>query len=441
MEATLDYKVEIEDLSGCKRRVRFEIPAATAAGEFDSTVRKYSKLARLPGFRPGKAPAGIIKNRYKNEIREEVTQELMGRAYRQMLQERDLKPLGNPHIESLEYEPGGPLRFGVELEVLPQFEAPDYRGLRYKQEPVMATDVEIDEALDKLRDRHATVVTVEDRAAEDGDFVHVDLAGSYPDEPGHNHPHEPFEEKDLVVALGDQNTHASFTENLRGVRPGESRSFAVAYAGDYPEKRIAGHTMSYTVVVKDIKNRRLPELNDEFARDVGDNQTLAELRDRIRAELQAAHSANEQASTRKQLLDQLVENLQVDVPDTLVEAELDSRIQSAAYNMAYRGVNPAKANIDWAKVRDQLRPEALHEAKAQMILSRVAENEKLDPSQEEIDQEIDRIAQRGGQPPEKVRQYFVKGERVESLRRDLRRRKAMELIYSSAQYEGQSTKD
>lgn len=435
MEDTLNFKLEVEEVSGCKRKLHGEIPAQAATAEYDALVRKYSKIVRLPGFRPGRVPTGIVKNRFKNELREEVTQELVRRAFQQITEEQGLKAVGPPQVESLQYELGGPIRFVVTLEVLPEFEVSDYQGLTYKPEPIVVTDVEVDEALARVRENSATLQPVEGRSAQDGDAVHIDLEGTYRLEPGHDHPHAPFQQKDLVVAIGDKNTHPAFTENLRGSSVGDSRMFEVDYPADYPEKKIAGHKMQYSVQVKEIKYKSLPELNDEFARDVGEFQTLEELRGKIRQDLQAAAEKNQREANQLLLLDQLLARVRVDVPDALVQAQIDKKLESVAYNMAHRGINPARANIDWSKVRSDLAPDAIHAVKGQMVLDKVARNESLEPSAEEVDQELEGLARISKQPVEKIRQYFLQNGRIETLRADLRRRKALQWLYSNAKPE------
>src|SRR5690606_6066054 len=301
------------------------------------------------GFRPGKAPLGLIKRRFGSDIRSEVIQSLLPESYEQAVREKAVKPLGQPELENIEYEEGKPLTYEAKIEIIPEIKLPDYRGLEVEVPALEVTDKDVEERLEALRKENATLQAVEDRAVAEGDFVTIDLSGEYVLAEGedHGHQHDPIDEEDVQVHVGDEHTHAAFNENLPGMNIGEEKTFEVEYGKDYPEKRLAGHKVRFRVEVTDIKQEVLPELNDEFAKDLGEHDSLESLKAELRAELEGGASRRKEELTKQKVVEKLTELAQFEVPNVLVEERLDQRLRDLAYNIAYQGVDPSRANINW----------------------------------------------------------------------------------------------
>lgn len=431
---TMEIRVDLTDISSVEKKLKVEVPAEDTSREFERIARDFKKQARLPGFRPGKAPLGLIKRRFSNDIRSEVIQKLLPESYEQAVQEAAVKPLGQPDLENIECEEGKPLIYEAKVEITPEISLPEYRGLEVEvpEEPV--SDEDVQERLEALREENATLQSVEDRPVAEGDFVTIDLKGEYllTDEEEHQHQHDPINEEDVEVHVGDEHTHSAFNENLPGMNIGEEKTFEVEYGEDYPEKRLAGHKVRFQVEVTDIKQRVLPELNDEFARDLGEHDSLESLKEELRSELEDRRTRERDNLTQQKIVERLSELTKFDVPKVLINERVDERLRDFAYNIAYQGVDPSRANIDWQKIREGMKPEAEEDVRAQLILAEIGRQEGLEVASEEIDEEIGRIASGTDQPEEKVRQYFLQDERMEGLKDQVLRRKALKLVVEHA---------
>lgn len=436
----MEIRVDLEDISTVEKKLKVVVPAEDTSREFERIARDFKKQARLPGFRPGKAPLGLIKRRFSNDIRTEVIQSLLPESYEQAVREKAVKPLGQPELENIECEEGKPLTYEAKIEITPEIKLPDYRGLRVEVPAQVATDKEVEERLEALREENATLQAVEDRPVAEGDFVTIDLKGEYVlAEEGHGHQHDPINEEDVQVHVGDEQTHSAFNENLPGMNIGEEKTFEVEYEKDYPEKRLAGHRVRFRVEVTDIKRQVLPELNDEFARDLGEHDSLESLKEELRAELEARITRQKEELTRQKVVQKLTDLVPFEVPKVLIEERLDKRLRDLAYNMAYQGVDPSRAKINWQKVREEIRPEAEQDVRAGLILGEVARQEGIDVSTEEIEEEIARMVKNTEQPEEKIRQYLLQNGRMEGLKSELLRRKALDLIMEHARIETANT--
>jgi trigger factor len=427
----MDIQVELEEIGSVKRKLTIEIPAENAAKEFDRVARDFKKHANLPGFRRGKAPLQLIKRRFEADIRGEVVQKLVPDSYEQAIKEKDLRPLGQPNLENLSAREGDPLQFDAFIEIMPAISLPKYKGLSVEVESTPVTVDEVENELEQLRERNAKLVSVEDRLAEEGDFVTINLKGEYLDDgvPG---AEEPVSEEGVVVQLGDEQTHKSFSEGLMGVEEGDQKSFDVDYPEDYPEKKLAGRSLRFSVKVTEIKCKELPELNDEFAKDLRDFETIEELRTKIRETLEETRARNRENEVRKALTTKLSESVEFEIPEVLVEERTNERLRDLAANVVSQGLDPSRSKIDWLKIKKDMKSDVVEEVKTRMLLDAVAEQEGIEVSQEELEGEIDRIAESMQQPREKVTQYFRQENRLEGLRADIQRQKALGIIRETA---------
>ena len=270
----MDIQVELEEISSVKRKLTIEVPAEVVAKEFDRVAKDFKKHANLPGFRKGKAPLSLIKRRFAGDIKGEVVQKLVPETYDQAIKDRELKPLGQPNLENLAVKEGEPLVFDAHFEVNPEIVLPKYKKLSVQVARQEVSVEDIDKELETLRERNAQLVAVEDRASEDGDLVSVDLRGEYLLDDETSPVPDPISEEGVVVHLGDEQTQKDFSEALTGVREGDEKSFEVEYPEDYPEKKLAGQRVRFSVKVGEIKCKALPELNDDFAKDLREYERL-----------------------------------------------------------------------------------------------------------------------------------------------------------------------
>ena len=433
----MDIQVQLEDLSTVKKKLKVEIPAETALRETNRVANEYRKHARLPGFRPGKAPLELVKRRFQKDIRQDVLQKLIPESYDQAIKEQDLRPLGRPSLENMDFEEGKPIVYEARLEVGPKVSVPPYKGLEVSAEEPTVSEEDIDQEIDKLREKHAHLVSVEGRTVRDGDYAAVDLRGEYVDQSAEGRRKErsqvaPIEEENVLLKVGDESTLQAFNEALLGMSVGEEKTCQVEYPPKYPTEKLAGRKVLFQLRLNEIKKKDLPEANDEFAKDLGDYTTLAQLRERVRADLKELREKNRETALKNKLIDKLVEGESFEIPDLMVEGRLDEKVRDLAYNIAAQGVDPSKANVDWMKLRVQLRPEAEKEVRARVVLGEIANQEHLEVASEDLERELDRMANSVNQPKEKLRQQLEKDNRMEELRGEILRREALSLVFQNA---------
>jgi trigger factor len=417
--------LEIVDISGCKKNLVAEVPVEQVEEEFGQLARKYARQAKVPGFRPGKVPLNIVKQRYNAELRSDVTQEIISRTWKQAIAERGLEPLSEPVVEKVEADPGLPLKFTVSFEVAPKIEVTDYKGMAVTLAPATVKDEDVAVALEHFREDHAQYIPVENGVVGDGHFVTATLDGEFED------GGKPIHEEDVTLSVGAPQTNREFSENLQGARIDEERSFDVAYPEEYRQKRLAGKRVHYRVKIKDIKEKQLPELNGDFARDIG-AAGLEELQGRIRDEMvtKAKQAAEEKA--RETILDQIVQRLSFDVPEVLIREELEDNARRIAANLARQGIDVSKTSIDWKKVFDEERPFAEKAVRRRLVLEAIARQEQLVVTDQEVDAEFEKLAGRGGKSSAAIKAQFEKDQRLQAFRLYLLQNKALDFIYRSA---------
>ncbi len=435
----MDIRVEVEDLSSVKKKLTVEVSADAALQEFRKIAGKFRGAVSLPGFRRGKAPLAIVKNRFKQEIEEELYGQIVPLATRDALDQQDFDAVGEPSYGELQYMEGKPLSFWLEVEVKPEFSTPNYRGLKVTAPVIEVSDEDVANELERLRDRYASLSPVEGRSAEEGDYATVDLTGRFlpvgeEDQPERGDPAS-IDQEDYSIVVGGENTHPSFTRALVGMRLGEQEEFEVEYDGDHSDQRLAGRKVGYRLQLKELKVKELPELDDDFVADLDlgeELSTLEDLRQRVRSRLQEAAKEQRTAQIRNELRGQLVGGVTFDVPESMVENRIDRHVSQMAYNMVGQGVNPEKVPIDWQRLRREVRPEAERDVKLALILSRIAEAEGLQAQQADVDAEIEAMAASSRQAADKVRERLEEEGGMEGLRLQIARRKAMQFVEEGA---------
>ncbi|HTV58312.1 MAG TPA: trigger factor [Verrucomicrobiae bacterium] len=423
----------------CKRELELEIPAENVQKAAEKIARDIARVARIPGFRPGKAPVTLIRRRFADDIQGEVLQSLVPEFLEKALDEKNLIPVGRPEVDQVHFHDGEPLKFRAVFEVLPEFDLGDYKNLEIQIDAVEAGDAQVDKALDELRERAATYVPVEGRPAHDGDFVLLKLAGT-PVGGG-----DPIQADNILCHIGAEETLETFTENLRGASAGETKKFRTVYPEDFPDTKLAGKTYDYAAEVQGIKEKKLPELNDEFAKDAagaaGGVETLAQLRDKIRADLLAARDQQQAAQAREKILEALVKRHDFPVPATLVEHQMDVRLERLVRTFAAQGIDPRGVNVDWVSLRRRQHDRALDDVKAEILLDRIATAEKIDASDEDLDKEIAALAERGGESATVLRARLTKQGALDRMKSKLRSDKTLDWLYSNARIETATTRE
>jgi trigger factor len=421
----------------CKREVELEIPADNVQKATEKVARDIARVARIPGFRPGKAPVTLIRRRFAEDIKGEVVQSLVPEFLEKALDEKKLVPVTRPEVDKVEFKEGEPLKFRATFEVLPEFELGDYKDLTVQVEAVDVGDAQVDKMIEDLRERAGTFVPLEGRAAQDGDVAQIKLTGT-PVGGG-----DQVQADSVLCHLGAEETLEAFTENLRGTSPGDTKRFRVEYPKDYPDPKLSEKTYDYVAEVRSLKQKKLPELNDEFAKDAAGIEgaglagvsTVAELRQRIRENLEAARNDRQAAEAREKILDALVKRHDFPVPEALVENQLDVRLERVVRSLAAQGVDPRAVNVDWASLRNRQRDRATADVKAELLLDRIASAEKIEATDEDVNKEIETLAQRSGESATSIRARLTKQGALDRMISKLRSDKTIEWLYRTAHIE------
>jgi len=427
-------KTELIDVSPTRKEIRIEIEPAQIRDAYDRISNQYSKAASVPGFRPGHAPTSVVRARYKSEIRTEVLRELIPEAVNDAINEHSLNPLGEPNVEldntaALEHLGEEPLTIKVGVEVLPEVQLENYKGLEVNRRKRPITDADVDRMIDGLRDASASLQPVEDRASELGDTVTVNARGNFVEEP----EEEEIKVDDVEVVLGGPGVQKEFTENLTGVRPEESRTFTVEYPADFTSPGLAGKTVQYTTEVTSVRQKELPELDDEWAQSLGgDFDSVETLKAKVREDLEARATAESDHLLRDEIMKKLLEAHQFEVPESLVNQQTQHRMETVARQMMQRGIDPRNPELKWESAREELMVQAEEDVRATMLLEKIAEVENIAVSDEEVEAEINAIATASRQPVEQVRAALTKDGGERSIAHRLRSRKALDLLVENA---------
>ena len=415
-------------VEGCKHEIEITVPLEDIARETDRVVANIQQKAELPGFRPGKAPASLIRTKFSHQVREDVLENLLPKYFKQKVDEEHLEVVGRPNVKDVHFHEGEPLRFKAEFEVAPEIELNDYRGVTVHYSEPAVTDEDIAKRLDEIREQKAQFVNVEPRAVVDGDYAVVTLDSISGVE-------QPVHQDEVVLHVGDPDTMAGFSEALRGMSPGEEKEFDVSYPEDFGQAKLAGKTVRFRAALTMIRTKELPELNDEFAQDLGDYRTLDDLRDAVRKAIFAEREFSAQQKAKDELVERLVETHEFPVPEAYIERQIEAQVENQFRQLAERGVDPAKLKIDWAKLKESQRPKALHDVKASLLIDKVAEREAITPTNDEVDAEVQRIAKQQREPVAAVRKKLQKEGVLNRIAYQIRSNKTLNFLFEHARKE------
>ena len=414
-----------------KREISVEIPAAEVARETESQIQRYQKSARLPGFRAGHVPASIIRQRFGDGLKNDVIEALVPKYFRREAEKQGLIPVSQPRVTDLHMQDGEPLRFKASFEVLPEIRVEGYKELRADKPEIAVTDEEVEQALNSVREQHATYTTVEGRALAGGDFAQASMDGK----PKNAADAEaasanPVHMDDVLIEIGGKNTVPEFSQNLTGASAGEERTFDVSYAEDISDKRLAGKTFIYTVKVNGIKQKSLPELNDEFAKELGEFSSLDQVRKQIRENMEAEKRHTAEQGAKDKLVADLVKQNDFEVPESLVDRQIDLRLERGLRALAAQGMKMEDLKkMDLPRLRAGQRDQAIHDVKSSLLLERIAELEKIEVRDEEVGREIDALAKQSKQTSETVRVRLTEDGGLDRIRMRIRSEKTLDFLY------------
>jgi trigger factor len=323
------------------------------------------------------------------------------------------------------FHEGEPLRFKASFEVFPEFELAPYTGIEVPYRQPEVTDDDIAARIEKLRESRATYVNEEPRPIEDGDYAVISLESISGAEP-------PIKSDEVVVLLNGPETLAGFTENLRGASPGDEKDFDVIYPEDYGEEKLAGRSVRFHVNVKGLRRRELPEVNDEFAQDVGDFRNMDELKEQLRKTIFSQRETESQRESKDVLVEKLVDANEFPVPERFVEGQIQTRVENRLRSLAQRGVDPRSINLDWAKIKENQRDTAIREVRASLILSRIAEREAIVVTNEEVDREVQRVSQQTREPIAAVRKRLTDEGTLDRIASTIHTEKTLNFLFEKA---------
>ncbi len=410
----------------CRRELELEIPAEEVSKAMERVAKEFARVARVPGFRPGKAPVSLIRRRFADDIKGEVLQSLVPQRVEKAVAEQKLTPVSQPQVDKLDFNEGQPLKFRAVFEVLPEFELGNYKSLEFEMPALDITDDDVTKTLEEMRERAAAFAPVEGRAIQDGDFAQVKLLGT-PDGGG-----DPLQADSVLCHIGAEETMEPFNANLKGANIGEHKNFDAEYPADYPDAKLAGKKFHYAVEVLGIKTKKLPELNDDFAKDVSEATTLDELKKKVREGLEHQRDHKHKQLLHEKVLAEIVKLHDFPVPEALVEHQMDVRLERVVRSLAAQGVDPRAVNVDWVALRRRQEERAKDDVKAELIIDRIASKENIDVSEEEVTHELEHMAEHSGESAEAIRARLTKQGALDRMKAKLRSDKTLDWLAQNA---------
>jgi trigger factor len=409
------------------RELVIDASAEEVSKAFRTVTRNYQRYAKLPGFRPGKVPESVVRRKFATEIRKDVIDGLLPERFSKGVKELGIRPVGQPQVTELTIEEGQPMHVKAVFEYLPEVSIDGYEQVTVDKPSVEVTDDEFRHEMDQLRESRATIEPVEeDRPLADGDWAQISYSGKLTDDP----EAAPLAGEDSLVEVGGKDTVDAFTQVLRGAKAGQELKAEVIYPADYPEAKLQGKTVDYDLTVKAIKKRILPDLNDDFAKEMGNYESLDQLENAVREHMANRKRRSVESETKDRLFAALVEKFQFPVPESLVQDQVDARLERGLRALAAQGMNPEQMRkLDFGRLRTAQRDSAVAEVKAQILLDKIAEKEEVTVSDEELDRELHMAALQSREPYETLRQRLTEDGGLARIREQLKREKTASLLY------------
>lgn len=422
-----------EKLESNKIKLEIEVPSPEVDTALARAYRKVVSKVNLPGFRKGKIPRRILEMRFGPEILyDDALEMLVPDAYRRAIKEADLEPIDEPEIECHQLGSGKPLLFEAVVEVMPEVVLGQYKGVEVEQEEVEVTDGQVDRFLEDLREQQARLVTVPEGTAEKGDLLIIDFEGFIEGE-----PFEGGEAENYSLELGSGSFIEGFEEQLEGAASGEQREVSVKFPDDYYQEELAGKQATFKVTVNEIKRKQLPELDDEFGKEIGDFENLEELKADIRQRLEKSARERSERKLEDDLIQKISEAAQVELPEVLAERQLNDMMNDLEQFLRYQGLTLDKyvelSGKTVEEIRQQKRPEAEKKAKSSVVLKAIIKQEGISVEDPELDQKIEEIARAYNDQPERVKELFTKQGRLQIIKEEIKLKKVIDLLLKEAQ--------
>lgn len=410
-------KVNVTEEKAWKRVLEIEIPVEKVKGEFDTVYLEYQRKARVPGFRPGKAPLELIKKRYKDEVTKDVLENLLPEAYQEAVKQTSLIPLTLPLLKDIEYQKGLPLKFKAHIEIRPEIEPKDYQGLQLKRKIIETNEEHVHNTLNYLQDKNAELHSV-DREAKDGDFLVVDL-----EEIAEGGVKNKKKTENQTIWLKKENLLTEFYRGFSGAKAGEEKEIEALYPQDYFEKNLAGKIIKYKAKVKEVKEKILPGINDDFAKSLGEYKSLEELKSKIREDLKIKVKQDAEKDLANQVIKQVVENNSFEVPESLLDLYLDSAVED---------LRKTYKKVDEKKIRDQYRELGLNRIRWEFIRREIAKKEKVEVTKEEIDAWVENFAKANSLELKQAKEFVAQNKKIEDIKDSILEDKVIGLIINSS---------
>jgi trigger factor len=414
----------VSTAADCKRSVEIEIPLEEVEKTKERVTTSLRQRVRLPGFRPGKAPLSMIQSRFESDIRNEVLEMLLPQAFREKVDKDGFKVVGQPNISDLKFEAGQPIHFKAEFEIAPEFEVAEYRGLEAKYEEPQVADEEVDKRLETMREGKAEYVNLDPRPIEANDYVLVHLKSL-----------EGLAEaidQDVQIQVSGEETLADFTDALTGMSPDETKTVSITYPADYGQENLADKSVKFELTPKTLRKKELPALDDEFARDLGDFQTLDELKDAVRKSIFGEKQYRAQQVAKEEIIDKLVEANQFPIPEVYIDRQIENQVRMQLSDLAGQGIDPSTIKLDWTKVKESQAEKATRNVRASLLLEKIAEKEGIRATKEEVDAEVQRIARRDREAVAVTRAKLEKDGIMARISGSIQTEKTLQFLFDNA---------
>jgi len=420
--------VRVEELGPTRRKIHVTVPVNAVKKEIEGIYFELKKSAKVKGFRPGRIPREILERYYGDYVREQVVSRIINNTYSGALSEGNIEPVSEPTLDNDALAEGESFTYSAVVDISPEIELTDYEGISVKGRELKIEEGEIEERLEQIQNSHARLEMIkEERAVQEGDFVIIDFQGTMDGK-----PFEGGKGENVSIEIGGGRFLPDLEKGLIGARSEEERKVDVTFPEGQGEKKLAGKKAVFDVRIREIREKILPPLDDEFAKDVG-QESLKALKDKIREDLETQKRLEINRELEEQILDRLIESNPFDVPESMVERRVDSLIRELKINLAYRGVEFGQSNLDEGTLREQSRDRAVKEVKSDLILHKIGEAEKIDVTDDEVGRRFEEIAKRTNQTPTHVEAYYRKKELVEGLKAQMRNEKTLELLVGKAE--------
>lgn len=424
-------KVSVNDVSGCTKELTVEVPVEKVQEKVDGIYQRISKEAKLSGFRKGKAPLDVIKKQYKSAVREELVQHELPEFFRAALIENKIDPVAQPQITHLQFEEGSPLKFVATVEIKPAINLKNYKNLKVKKEATAVKEEEVDKALDQMRDQLAQFIPVEDRGSKNDDLVVIDFEGKIDGK-----VFEGGKAARYPVLLGSQSLLKDFEANLIGLKKEESKTFKITFPEDYGKKDVAGKEAEFTVTLHEIKEKKLPMVDNDFAKEVGKTETVKELREKLETQIKANKELEQRSKMIEQIGEKLIADHTFDIPVSLINLEQQRLVQQGVERLKNQGIDANKLSDDQKKqFVENLRPIAEKNVHLALIVEKISTGEGIKTEEKDVEAYIQKVSGNVNQPADVVKRYLQQQGNLESIKEWIQYEKTLDFLIAQAKIE------